>query len=133
MMTVSCLTTCKTLRDGDDNVFGIKRNPQANICPVQGIEHYMAVAQQLKIYLTRGHLFRPTTPQGGVLDASFTSTAAEARLKGYLKEMGSDDGETAAWLAQLVERQSAVRSRVRAPDRTNTQGLKITEENVLPL
>ena len=52
--------------------------------------------------------------------------------------------ETAAWLAQLVERQSAVRevegrggfegrSRVRAPDRTNTQGLKITEENVLPL
>ena len=25
------------------------------------------------------------------------------------------------------------RSRVRAPDRTNTQGLKITEENVLPL
>ena len=25
------------------------------------------------------------------------------------------------------------RSRVRAPDRTNTQGLKITEQNVLPL
>ena len=41
---------------------------------------------------------------------------------------------TAAWLAQLVERQSAVRrSMVRAPDRTNTQGLKITKENVLPL
>ena len=41
---------------------------------------------------------------------------------------------TAAWLAQLGERQSAVREvRVRAPDRTNTQGLKITEENVLPL
>ena len=37
----------KTLRDGDDNVFGIKRNRQAKICPVQGIEHYMAVIQQL--------------------------------------------------------------------------------------
>ena len=84
----------KTLRDGYDNVFGIKRNPQAKICPVQGIEHYMAVAQQLRIDLTRGYLFRPTTPQGGILDAPFTSTAAEARLKGYLKEMGSDDGET---------------------------------------
>ena len=84
----------KTLRDGDDNVFGIKRNPQAKICPVQGIEHYMAVAQQLRIDLTRSYLFRPTTPQGGVVDAPFTSTAAEARLKGYLKEMGSDDGET---------------------------------------
>ena len=84
----------KTLRDSDDNVFGIKRNPQAKICPVQGIEHYMTVAQQLRIDLTRGYLFRPTTPQGGVLDAPFTSTAAEARLKGYLQEMGTDDGET---------------------------------------
>ena len=54
----------------------------------------MAVAQQLRIDLTRGYLFHPTTPQGGILDAPFTSTAAEARLKGYLKEMGSDDGET---------------------------------------
>ena len=24
----------KALRDGDDNVFGIKQNPQAKICPV---------------------------------------------------------------------------------------------------
>ena len=41
---------------------------------------------------------------------------------------------TAAWLAQLVERQSAVREvDGSSPDRTNTQGLKITEENVLPL
>ena len=54
----------------------------------------MALAQQLRIDLTRGYLFRPTTPQGGILDAPFSSTAAEARLKGYLREMGSDDGET---------------------------------------
>ena len=53
----------------------------------------MTVAQQLRIDLTRGYLFRPTTPQGGVLDAPFPSTAA-ARVKGYLQEMGSDDGET---------------------------------------
>ena len=37
------------------------------------------------------------------------------------------------WLAQLVECRQCGRSRVRAPDWTNTQGLKITEENVLPL
>ena len=54
----------------------------------------MAVAQQLGIDLTRGYPFRPTTPQGNILDAPFRSNAAEARLKGYLKEMGSDDGET---------------------------------------
>ena len=83
----------KTLRDGDSNVFGIKRNPQSRICPVQGIEQYMEVVQQLKIDLTRGYLFRPTTPQRGVLDAPFNSTTAEACLKVYLKEMGSDNGE----------------------------------------
>ena len=49
----------KTLRDGDSNVFGIKRNPQTRICPVQGIEYYMAVAQYLRVDLTRGYLFRP--------------------------------------------------------------------------
>ena len=84
----------KPMRDGHNNVFGIKRNPQTKICPVQGIEHYTAVAQLLRINLRRGYLFRPATPQGGILDAPFSSTAAGARLKGYLKEMGSDDGET---------------------------------------
>ena len=86
----------KTFRNGDDNVFGIKRTRQTRISPVTGIpvEHYMAVAQQLRIDLTRGYLFRPTAPQEGILDAPFSSTAAEARLKGYLREMGSDDGET---------------------------------------
>ena len=90
-MMVSCLTTCgaKGIRRNPQ-----RRNPQTRICPVQGIEHYMAVAQQLRIDLTRGNHFRPATLQGGILDASFTSTAAEACLKGYLREMGSDDGET---------------------------------------
>ena len=81
----------KTLRDGDENVFGIRRNPQLAICPIKGIEQYMAVARDLRIDLTSGYLFRPTNPQGGVVDSSST---AEARLKSYLKAMGADDGET---------------------------------------
>ena len=37
-------------------------------------------------------------------------------------------------LAQLVERRTSVREvSGSSPDRTNTQGLKITEENMLPL
>ena len=57
---------------------------------------------------------------------------------GSLKEVSAGMSRpsflTAARLAQLVECQSAVREvEVRAPDRTNTQGLKTTEENVLPL
>ena len=31
----------KTLRDGDGNVFGVRRNAQVEICPIQGIERYM--------------------------------------------------------------------------------------------
>ena len=54
----------------------------------------MEISRQLQIDLTTGYLFRPTTPQAGVIDAPFSSSAAEARLKVYLKEMGADDGET---------------------------------------
>lgn len=91
-----CLFICggKTLRDGDDNVFGIRRNPHITICPIRGIEHYLDVARQIKVDLTRGYLFRPTTPKGGILDSPFSSAAAEARLKLYLKDMGVDDWET---------------------------------------
>ncbi|KXJ06330.1 Protein LIGHT-DEPENDENT SHORT HYPOCOTYLS 5 [Exaiptasia diaphana] len=84
----------KTLRDGDQNVFGIRRNPQTVICPISGIEQYLEVARQLKVDLTRGFLFRPTTPQGTIQDLPLSSSTAEARLKVYLKDMGEDGGET---------------------------------------
>ena len=60
----------------------------------------------------------------------------------YSEVSVSDGATNAAWLAQLVERQSAVwEVEGGAPDQTNTQGLKITETqglkitetNVLPL
>ena len=51
----------KTLRDGDENVFGIRRNPQLAICSIKGIEQYMVVARDLKIDLTTGYLFRLLT------------------------------------------------------------------------
>lgn len=84
----------KTLRDGDENVFGIRRNPQTAICPIRGIEQYMEVAREMKIDLTRGYLFRPTTPTGGIQDTPMSSATAEARLKVYLRDMGADEGET---------------------------------------
>ena len=84
----------KTLRDGDQNVFGIRRNPHTVICPIRGIEQYMDVAQQLSIDFSRGYLFRPTTPKGGIQDSPFTLPAAETCLKVYLKEMNMDERET---------------------------------------
>lgn len=84
----------KTLRDGHSNVFGIRRNPQSIICPVKGVEDYIARARQLKVDLTTGYLFRPTNSIDSVVNAPFTSSAADARLKVYLTEMGADSGAT---------------------------------------
>ena len=84
----------KTLRDGDSNVFGVRRNPQSVICPVKGVEQYVEVARELGVDLTKGYLFRPTTSNNGVQDSPFSSSAADARLKVYLKQMKADDGET---------------------------------------
>ena len=36
----------KTLRDGDQNVFGTRRNPQTAICPIRVIELCMDVAKR---------------------------------------------------------------------------------------
>ena len=58
----------KTVRDG-----GIRRNPQMTICPIRGVEHYLDVARQIKVDLTRGYSFCPTTPKGGILDSPFSS------------------------------------------------------------
>lgn len=60
----------KTVRDG-----GIRRNPQMTICPIRGVEHYLDVARQIKVDLTRGYSFCPTTPKGGILDSPFSSAA----------------------------------------------------------
>jgi hypothetical protein len=54
----------------------------------------MDIAWQLGIDLTRGYLFRQTTPDLGIRDSPFSSSAAEARLKVYLQEMNVDEGET---------------------------------------
>ena len=44
-----------TLRDGDDNVFGVRRNPQAVICPIRGIERYIEITPDIRVDLTSNH------------------------------------------------------------------------------
>ena len=84
----------RTLRDGDENVFGIRRNLHTTICPTRGIEQYIEEAREMRVDLTRGYLFRSPTPSGGIHDFPLRSSTAEARLKEYLKDMGADEGET---------------------------------------
>ena len=61
---------------------------------MKGVEQYVEVARKLGVDLTKGYLFRPTTSNNGVQDSPFSSSAADARLKVYLKQMKADDGET---------------------------------------
>ena len=84
----------KMLRDGDENVFGVRRNAQAKICPIRGVKRYMEVTHDIRVDLMNGYLFCPITPDLGIKDAPFTSFAAESHLKGYLKEMNPDNGKT---------------------------------------
>jgi len=84
----------KTLQDGESNVFGVRRNPQSVICPVKGIEQYVESVRELGVDLTKRYLFRPTTSNNGVQDSPFRSSAADGRLKEYLKQMKADDGDT---------------------------------------
>ena len=84
----------KTLWDGASNVFGIPRHPNPELCLIKAIETYVAVASELQVSITNGYLFRPTNPQGHIVNKPFTSSSAEARLKLYLKEAQIDEGET---------------------------------------
>ena len=56
------------------------------ICPVRAIDLYVAFANRIGIDLTGGFLFRPTSSDGTVTDKPFSSSAADARLKHYLRE-----------------------------------------------
>ena len=82
----------KTLRDGAQNIFGMRRHQNPSLCPVRGIEIYVSIAKELSIYLTTGFLFRPTNPQGNI--QPWSSSAAASRLKWYLRQAAIDSGET---------------------------------------
>ena len=76
----------KTLRDGSSNLFGLRRNKNPDICPIRAIDLYVAFAKRIGIDLTGGFLFRSTSSDGTVVDKPFSSSAADARLKYYLRE-----------------------------------------------
>lgn len=71
-----------------------RRDAQLVICPIRDIERYFEVVRDTRVDLTRRYLFRPVTSDEGVKDTLLSSSAAESRLKGYLKEMKVDEGET---------------------------------------
>ena len=72
----------------------MRRHPNPTLCPVKGIETYVAIAQELGISLSSGHLFRATNQQGHIVDKPLFSSTAESRLKKYLRDAHIYNGET---------------------------------------
>ena len=78
----------KTLRDGSNNLFALKRCESNNIvCPVTAIEVYVSICDLLKVPVRQGYLFRPLNASGEILAAPFDSSAAQARLSGYVSSL----------------------------------------------
>jgi hypothetical protein len=85
----------KTLSNGQVNQFTILRVRDKLLCPVHGLETYVAGTQSLGINISSGYLFRPLSHSGKeVLDAPLSSSVVYARLKHYLKVLDLDQGET---------------------------------------
>ena len=49
----------KTLRQGDQNIFALKRAVNRNICPVSGIQIYVKICDILRIDVTKGFCLTP--------------------------------------------------------------------------
>ena len=74
------LVLTKSLRDGSENVFALKRYKDPVLCPVVAQEVYIKMCD-----IRRGYLFRPISPSGDILPGPFDSSAAQARLISYAK------------------------------------------------
>lgn len=77
----------KTLRSGDANVFAFKRGSNKIVCPVWGIELYFKICRLLNIRLSSGYLFRSVSKRGTVTSCALDSSAAQARLDTYVKQL----------------------------------------------
>ena len=54
----------------------------------------VAICEKFVIDLSKGYLFRPTTPQGDIVHTLLSSSTAQQRLRVSLKETFLDEGET---------------------------------------
>lgn len=84
----------KTFRVDRANVFSIHRCENQLVCPISGLEQYIAGAQQMDVDLRFGYLFRPVGQQQRVLEAGLSYEAVYDRLKTYLCLLGIHQGET---------------------------------------
>ena len=84
----------KTLRDGSTHSFGVRASRHSIVCPVYNFKLYLDICRLIKVNISFGFLFRFLTRHSAISEEPFIGSALYNRLKGYLSDLGIDEGET---------------------------------------
>lgn len=84
----------KTLRDGSTHSFCVRTSRHSIVCPVSSFKLYLDICRLIRVDISSGFLFRSLTRQGAISQEPFIGSAPYNRLKGYLSDLGIDEGET---------------------------------------
>lgn len=84
----------KTLRGKTSRAFAVKQTANPAICPVRNLQFFVELCNSMRLDLSAGFLFRPTSKKGGVVNAPLLASTVQARLVKYLSSLGINDGET---------------------------------------
>ena len=85
----------KTLRGKTSRTFTVKQTANPAICPERNPQFFVELCNSMRLDLSAGFLFRPTSKKGGVINAPLLAPTVQARLTKYLSSLGINDGETA--------------------------------------
>lgn len=84
----------KTLRGKHSRAFAVKQTANPAICPVRNLQFFVNLCKSMRVDLSSGFLFRPTSKKGGILNAPLLASTVQARLVKYLSSLGINDGES---------------------------------------
>ena len=84
----------KTLRGKHSRAFAVKQTANPAICPVRNLQFFVNLCTSMRLDLSSGFLFRPTSKKGGILNAPLLASTVQARLIKYLSSLGINDDES---------------------------------------
>ena len=77
----------RSLHDGMSNLFAIKHYREALLCPVAATEMYIQICDLIGAPARQGSWFPLVNSSSEILPTSFDSSAAQARLTSYTKQL----------------------------------------------
>lgn len=84
----------KTLRGKTSRAFAVEQTANPAICPVRNLQFFVELCNSMRLDLSAGFLFCPTSKKGGVVNAPLLASTVQARLVKYLSSLAINDGET---------------------------------------